>query len=320
MWCASAIFVLGSCVDPPNPTSDGTYVLNANGWSRISTDSPSWPAGGCSEMVMAPKQRGLMYMHIATGVPPDVNETYLYASRWSGTSWSPDEVIAPLPADASGCDAVFDPASGRMFLLISEQSSSSVTDSHMFEYDGTSLVESPAVIPQTGLISNVSLTYDSKLQSVVLVTIAPSPTGATGEGAPSAALWRWSDSGWVSIPDSTTPISPSGTDPWRVVYDVGSDTLVLFGNRETLTWNGKWTLQSESSLDRNGVDPTNAMHATYDPSLNAIVIMSVDRVLWTWTGSGWGVLVPAPGNVPLTGDIAYDTARMELLALATQLY
>jgi hypothetical protein len=300
--CACVIFVLGGCGDSSSssPSSDGTYVLQAHGWSRVTADEPAGLAN-CSQLVMAPKQRGLMYLH--DGV----------ASFWSGSSWSPQQVIGVFP-NIFGCSAAFNPVSDRMVLL-GGAFPRGFDSPRTFEYDGAVLVESPAVLPQTGFISDALLTYDPRLQSVVLVTIAPSPTNPKDQ---SAALWRWSGSGWESIPDSTTTVFSRADVTWNVVYDLRSDSLVLFGNGETLTWNGRWSSPYVASTTM-GLDPTYGVGAAYDPLLNEVVGISTDGMAWTWTGSDWVRLIPAVRDVPAS-FIAYDATHMQLIAIAFTAY
>jgi hypothetical protein len=117
--------------------------------------------------------------------------------------------------------------------------------------------------------------------------------------SPGLETWTWDGGDWAA----QSGASPAKRIGYALAYDPITKTDVLFGGgpgggpnplfSDTWSWNGtNWTqLQPVHSPSPGGA------YATFDESLNAVVLLDWQGNMWTWTGSDWSA-TPSTSSEP----------------------
>jgi hypothetical protein len=143
--------------------------------------------------------------------------------------------------------------------------------------------------------------------------------GEDSLGVRGLETWTWDGNDW----SLRTGPSPARRLGYAFAYDPVTKTDVLFGGgpgggpnplyADTWQWNGTdWTqLQPVHSPSPGGA------YATFDQSLNAIVLLDWHGDMWTWTGSDWKTIPSTSGGpgAPLVGAaFGYDPVSRGIIA------
>jgi hypothetical protein len=138
---------------------------------------------------------------------------------------------------------------------------------------------------------------------------------------PGLDVWMWDGGDWSMQTDP----SPAMRLNYALAYDPITKTDVLFGGRQgggpnpnfadTWSWSGSgWTLLRPSHSPSPG-----SAYATFDESLNALVLLDSAGNMWTWTGTDWTAVASSgsgPGAFREDAVFGYDPVSQRVIVFS----
>jgi hypothetical protein len=135
---------------------------------------------------------------------------------------------------------------------------------------------------------------------------------------PGLETWTWDGSDW-SLQSGSSPVKRLG---YALAYDPSRKTDIFFGGAlgggpnpnlaDTWSWNGSsWTQLHPIHTPSPG-----DAYATFDESLNTLVLLDFTGNVWRWSGTDW-IAVPSSGQGPGTyhrdAAFGYDPVSRQVI-------
>lgn len=230
---------------------------------------------------------------------------------WDGSSWT-QRTSAANPSARQGAAIADDPDRHVVLLFGGDTSGNYLGDTWL--WDGSTWrqaqpAHSPS--PRTG----AAITYDPVHHVAILF--------GGSAGFVLGDTWLWDGNDWTQKTPATSP--PPRQDA-RFAFDIARGNAVLFGGfdgmNDTWTWDGtNWTQQHPANTPPGFKEATPVpQQMVYDvarqvivfvgPTQHAADMASNTMDTWTWNGTTWTRLTPAPAPPIRDGfGLAYDASH-----------
>ena len=214
----------GTCVG----SSNSTWIWNGTNWVKPSpTTSPS---PGSYEAMVFDQALGEIVLYTDSG------NTW----TWNGTTWTE---LSPASSPGALCmeSMAYDPASQTVLLFGGYDNSGNIPANETcagpgspaldstWSFDGTTWTKlSPSTSPPSRF--SAAMAYDPNTSQVVLFGGCDGINGSTGQCNALTDTWTWDGSNWTqATPQSSPPTDPGGQGTNGMVWDAGSDLMVMLG-------------------------------------------------------------------------------------------
>ncbi len=278
----------------PNPLNE-TWSWTGSNWVKLSPAS-SPPALGDASLAFDPATGQLLLFGGNLPYGP-IAQTW----SWDGSTWTQLNPTTS-PGARSAAPLAYDPATSQMLLFGGAASETPLGDT--WSWTGTNWVQlSPVRSPSPRV--GPALAYDSATKQLLLQE-------GTGNFGPPADQWAWNGSTWIkqALPAVVRP----GRYGRTVVYDPGTNELVLFGGSDVNgqglgdTW--VWTPLRVQTVSL----PAGAVGVPYSRTLQAIS----GTAPYTWSVSAGALpagVTLSPGGVLRGTPTTAGTTNFTVTAL-----
>jgi len=219
-------------------------------------------------------------------------------SEWDGATWRSVAGSGPQ-ADLSAM--VYDAARGNTLLFGGEIFGFGPLG-ETWTWSGVSWNQlRPPVAPPPRL--GHAMAYDSQRSRVVLFG-----------GDFLDDTWEWDGTNWIERVPAQRPGSRSGH---RMAYDSSRGRVVLYGGygglEDTWEWDGTNWVELRPAQTPG---PRLSFGMSYDPIARVVVLTGGNAAgdTWQWDGANWTPIATA-GRAPWSGNMVWDDARQEMVAL-----
>ncbi|MCL4434573.1 MAG: hypothetical protein M1399_07390 [Actinobacteria bacterium] len=214
----------GTCVG----SSNSTWIWNGTNWVKPSPATS--PSPGSYEAMVFDQALGEIVLYTDSG------NTW----TWNGNTWTE---LSPASSPGALCmeSMAYDPSSQTVLLFGGGDNSGNVPvnatcagpgfpalDS-TWSFNGTTWTKlSPSTSPPSRF--SAAMAYDPNTSQVVLFGGCDGINGSTGLCNALTDTWTWDGSNWTqATPQSSPPTDPGGQGTNGMVWDAGSDLMVMLG-------------------------------------------------------------------------------------------
>jgi len=214
----------GTCVG----SSNSTWIWNGTNWVKPSPATS--PSPGSYEAMVFDQALGEIVLYTDSG------NTW----TWNGNTWTE---LSPASSPGALCmeSMAYDPSSQTVLLFGGGDNSGNVPvnatcagpgfpalDS-TWSFNGTTWTKlSPSTSPPSRF--SAAMAYDPNTSQVVLFGGCDGINGSTGQCNALTDTWTWDGSNWTqATPQSSPPTDPGGQGTNGMVWDAGSDLMVMLG-------------------------------------------------------------------------------------------
>ena len=257
-----------------------------------------------------PRQGGFLFVDpgsghllLVGGIDPtgtDVTSTW----SWDGQVWN------QLNATSDGIQAAFFDSVRKEVIALQVAGGAANTT---VSWSGTWASRNTTHVPSPMVDGSGYSMFNPSTKSALYCGIRNQTTDAPG-----LETWTWDGTDW----SLQTGPSPAKRIDYALGYDPVSKTDLLFGGgpgggpnplfEDTWSWNGTgWALLHPSHSPAPG-----GAYATFDESLNALVLLDFTGSMWRWTGSDWSAVTSSgsgPGAHRNGAVFGYDPISRQVL-------